>query len=761
MGNIQDLLNLKDLLNRCFGFNKIDYKFGVDNMSKINCAVQIKCINQFQEELINISKKISNYSTPKDLVELERQKNIFINKTQDFFREGRKLNIGIVGQVKAGKSSFLNTLLFGGKEVLPKASTPKTATLTKIEYAEENRIEIEYYTKEEWLNIEANARVDLEDEIYKSAKEIIKMLDSRNIRPEQVFERGKDVIKFSSYDDLVNHLNDYVGENGKYTPLVKDVSLFLNNEEFQGISIVDTPGLNDTIVSRTEKTREFLEYCDVVFFLSRATCFLDTSDTELLFSQLPQKGTKKLVLIASQYDSAVRDILRKIDLQDEFATSSANTENFTDNVSDACTIIQKKLNNRAKEKTEELIIEARKKGYPDSFIKVIQDCAAPIMTSAIVCNMIGRNIESYTAEEKNVYEAIYPFSKNIKTDLSILGNFKAVRNIYIGVRQQKEKTLEEKARAFIPTAKLELSEKLNNFKAKANSNLQLLKTNDKEELEEQKINASKQINSTKADIMDVFEEWVVNIKAEQNRILKEVSTIISECSTIDEKMGTRTRVYSYKVSDFTWRHPIDTWNASHREYSYYEEHYSYLDVSDAVRNMTKFSTSATSDIKDMFFKVMDPKVLKRSLLNVVVNNLNTGDQNFDSGFYRIMVQQLINKLEIPSFELDISDKTNVIATKFSGEVTGGSEKISLQRMLADAISEIYKELSQELDKEVVHIMDSLNVLKDNFVQNILKDINEEYEEILKKYADKETEIQKLEKYIAILDEEIKGLRKVD
>ncbi len=33
------------------------------------------------------------------------------------------LRIGIVGQVKAGKSSFINALLFDGKDVLPKAST--------------------------------------------------------------------------------------------------------------------------------------------------------------------------------------------------------------------------------------------------------------------------------------------------------------------------------------------------------------------------------------------------------------------------------------------------------------------------------------------------------------------------------------------------------------------------------------------------------------------------------------------------------------
>ncbi len=42
----------------------------------------------------------------------------------------RNLKVGIIGRVKAGKSSLLNALIFEGVEVLPKAATPMTASLT-------------------------------------------------------------------------------------------------------------------------------------------------------------------------------------------------------------------------------------------------------------------------------------------------------------------------------------------------------------------------------------------------------------------------------------------------------------------------------------------------------------------------------------------------------------------------------------------------------------------------------------------------------
>ncbi len=100
---------------------------------------------------------------------------------------------------------------------------------------------------------------------------------------------------------------------------------FSAQKEFEGLSIVDTPGLNDPIASRTIRTKEFMEVCDVVFFLSQSGSFLDKSDWILLSSQLPQNGVKRLVLIASKYDSGVRDVLRMPTEEDDIFGEDENT----------------------------------------------------------------------------------------------------------------------------------------------------------------------------------------------------------------------------------------------------------------------------------------------------------------------------------------------------------------------------------------------------------------------------------------------------
>ena len=370
----------------------------------------------FVGQVENIVDDVTGYAKEDDISGLNKLIDNFKLKTKDFYRENRKLNIGVVGQVKSGKSSFLNTLLFGGKEILPKASTPKTATLTKMEYSEENIIQIEYYSPKEWEVLEENAAVDIEDEIYTSAREIVDMVKRNGVDTAPYLEKGIDRIEFDTYEDLISSLNDYVGEDGRFTPIVKAVTLFLNKDEFKGLSIVDTPGLNDPIASRTIRTKEFMEVCDVVFFLSQSGSFLDKSDWILLSSQLPQKGVKKLVLIASKYDSGIRDILRVQDDDDIFG----DDENTADNIPKACKIIKKKLRKRAKSKVEEFTKDLEKRGSSPELIEVIKQCADPILVSSLAYNMTGKSQEDFSSEEKNIYSALKQFSNDMESDLSLI-----------------------------------------------------------------------------------------------------------------------------------------------------------------------------------------------------------------------------------------------------------------------------------------------------------------------------------------------------
>lgn len=712
-----------------------------------------KEFQEFSDRVDSVIKAVAGHAKKEDIDGLNKLIANFKIKTEDFYRENRKLNIGVIGQVKAGKSSFLNTLLFEGKEILPKASTPKTATLTKMEYAEKNVIQVEYYSPEEWDILEDNSRVDLDDEIYTSAREIVDMVKRNGVNPHFYLEKGEERIAFASYEDLISNLNDYVGEDGKYTPIVKAVTLYLNKEEFKGLSIVDTPGLNDPIASRTIRTKEFMEVCDVVFFLSQAGSFLDKSDWILLSSQLPQKGVKKLVLIASKYDSGIRDVLRVQDEDDIFGVD----ENTADNIPKACKIIKKKLKKRAKNKVEEFVKDLEVRRSSRELIEVVRQCADPVMISSLAENMTRKQKDNFSSEEKNIYFALKQFSKNMESDLSLLGNFDEVRNLFKEVVTEKEQILESKAKSFVPNATEELKNLLIGYLDKTNKRIQILEGNDREQLQKQKKIVENQITAVKADIAAVFGDLCVKLESEKSAGIRELRKANKDYLNVREHKGTKTVRDSYTVSDSKWWNPF-SWGSSHEEYYTYEESYSYCIASDAIENLRKYALEASNQVEEVFSESLQLKKIKRQLLNVIVNNFDMGSEKYDASLFRIMVEETVNSIEFPVFDIDISDAMNGIAGKFTGELTSASEKTELSSALSKAIFRVYEELCRSLETTVKCFKNKLEEIGHEVEDNLLTNINKEFEDLLSQCDNKDKEINGYRAYVNVLEDELAKIK---
>ena len=242
-------------------------------------------------------------------------------------RDNEILKIGVVGQVKAGKSSFLNSLLFEGENVLPRASTPMTAGLTVLEYGEKNVFSVEYYTAKEWEKFEDKAK-EYDDFVYnvksmnpaltdEEAAKMANVPDELSAAKELISRctrvaKGKvgkasEENDFTDIKDLQDILENFVGADGQFTSVVKSLTIRLNDERLKGMRIVDTPGVNDPVVSREHRTREFLRECHGVFFLSFASRFFDSTDVNFLTNRIGSQGIGTVVLIASKFDSVLQD----------------------------------------------------------------------------------------------------------------------------------------------------------------------------------------------------------------------------------------------------------------------------------------------------------------------------------------------------------------------------------------------------------------------------------------------------------------------
>lgn len=683
---------------------------------------------KFLDKVDNVYRNLQEFENEIDLFDIALIKKSFRSKTDDFFREDRKLNIGIIGRVKVGKSSFLNTLMFEGKSVLPSAVTPKTAVLTKIEYDAENRLEVEYFTREEWKLINVAASGDREKNEYKVAHEIMTMTEERNLNAQDFITKQKEVIYYESYEELMENINDYVGENGKYTPLVKSVSIYTDREELEDISIVDTPGLYDPILSRVDKTKQFMELCDVVFFLSKSTSFLDKNDIDLVASQLPKKGVKKVVLVCSRVDDGIRDTLWSKDSLDE-----------------AFEYTKKQLTEYA----ESAFNTYRNNNYYVD-VELIEQFKHPVFVSAIAENMAKKDLKNLTKKEQKVYDDFASKGPVTKEQLMKIGNMDEIRNIFDEVVSKKDIMLEEKASTFIPDAKDELKDKLMRIQNLAKNRITQLNKYDKEKLSEQKKNITSQINKMNVNLEVVFNELKEKIEQYKLQAISEIRAYNREYLQVSEKEGITTHFEIRKESNAKWFKPW-TWGTTSRVIYSYDEKYSYIDAYDAIENIRNFVEDGKECIELTFNKSLDISVLKNRLLSIIIENLDALGDNFDASYYKLLVERTLNGIKIPAIEFPTTPFEDIITSEFTGEIKSNSMKSNFKKVLSDTIYDVREGICKKLEHEVMRFEDGIDELKRTFADNLLKDITNELNMVIDQFENKELEIQRYNKLIDIIE----------
>jgi predicted GTPase len=211
------------------------------------------------------------------------------------------LTIGVIGQMKCGKSTFLNSFVFED-DVLPAATTPMTAALSVITYGEKKSIVAEFYNRDEWeeQKLQASRSLDdvagntLEESKIKAAKELVERSSKLGSSLESYLGKTQN----DSFDNLI----EYVGADGKYISITKSVTIYYPKEYLKGVEIVDTPGFNDPIVSREERTKAFLKKADVVLLMLYAGRPFDATDRDILFKNVGQCGTGRVLIGINKYD---------------------------------------------------------------------------------------------------------------------------------------------------------------------------------------------------------------------------------------------------------------------------------------------------------------------------------------------------------------------------------------------------------------------------------------------------------------------------
>ncbi len=212
--------------------------------------VRLKTQYYFEMMIIKLLNAMEYLRNTDNILEIKRQLNILFDSIHSPFL------VTILGEFSTGKSTFINALI--NKNLLAMKIRPTTATITKLHYGNENKLEVMYNDGS------------------------IKIFDKTDLH----------ALTVESYVDEKDIMHD-----------IHYVSLTVDEELLRNIDIADTPGFNSNNAHHTKITSNFIAYADAVIWLFDA-------------NQMAKKSTFDLINEYCKYEKPI-GIINKIDQIDE------------------------------------------------------------------------------------------------------------------------------------------------------------------------------------------------------------------------------------------------------------------------------------------------------------------------------------------------------------------------------------------------------------------------------------------------------------
>ena len=245
-----------------------------------------------QQQIVNCGRSLAGLVEPAGQVLISEA---ISRLGQQVFR------IAVVGQIKSGKSSFINAFARQPR-LLPTDVTPWTTTVTHLHFGERkpapNAASFQFFSTEEWRDLakgdrrirELTQRLDpgFEPELLHRHVEAMKQ--------RAVMRLGADFAELlgsaHSFETFNTELlaryvcsGDFAGNSqlGQFADITKQADLYFNEGPFAfPVTLTDTPGTNDPFLIRDEITRRSLESADLYIVVLTARQPLAEADVNLM-----------------------------------------------------------------------------------------------------------------------------------------------------------------------------------------------------------------------------------------------------------------------------------------------------------------------------------------------------------------------------------------------------------------------------------------------------------------------------------------------
>ena len=218
--------------------------------------------------------------------------------TQKFFSDYRKrrMEIAVVGTVKAGKSSLINALI--GTRLASVDPTPETSILVKYRTTSEgNYLKINFYTEAQWNKLWSTAK---NATVFRNEYD---RLGAENIKYEYLNKPQKYIT--CSSEELPRIMMEWSKSDAPKHFFVKEIEVGYQSDTIpHDVFLVDTPGLSDPVRYRSDITRRYIKRSDWILACITGENLSCQPEFNFLSKVISNKGgdVSKIFVVATKKD---------------------------------------------------------------------------------------------------------------------------------------------------------------------------------------------------------------------------------------------------------------------------------------------------------------------------------------------------------------------------------------------------------------------------------------------------------------------------
>lgn len=218
--------------------------------------------------------------------------------TQKFFSDylKRRIEIAVVGTVKAGKSSLINALI--GTRLASVDPTPETSILVKYRTTSEgNYLKINFYTEAQWNKLWSTAK---NATVFRNEYD---RLGAENIKYEYLNKPQKYIT--CSSEELPRIMMEWSKSDAPKHFFVKEIEVGYQSDTIpHDVFLVDTPGLSDPVRYRSDITRRYIKRSDWILACITGENLSCQPEFNFLSKVISNKGgdVSKIFVVATKKD---------------------------------------------------------------------------------------------------------------------------------------------------------------------------------------------------------------------------------------------------------------------------------------------------------------------------------------------------------------------------------------------------------------------------------------------------------------------------